>query len=85
MDNIENNLVLYQAQRVIRLTKKVEFTSMDKGTRDDYDLISIHDSDNKRNLVSRVIEWLKIMDGDSPYKIVIQHCLQTATKRRRRS
>jgi hypothetical protein len=26
---------------VMRLTKKVQFTSMDKGTRDDYDLISI--------------------------------------------
>ena len=42
---------------------------MDKGTRDDYDLISIHDSENERNLVSRVIEWLKMMDGESPYKI----------------
>jgi len=51
------------------LTKKVEFTSMDKGTREDYDLISIHDSENERNLVSRVIEWLKMMDGESPYKI----------------
>ena len=54
---------------------------MDKGTRDDYDLISIHDSENERNLVSRVIEWLKMMDGESPYKISrLQHCLQTATR-----
>ena len=54
---------------------------MDKGTREDYDLISIHDSENERNLVSRVIEWLKMMDGESPYKISrLQHCLQTATR-----
>ena len=54
---------------------------MDKGTRDDYDLIAVHDSENERSLVTRVIEWLKMMDGESPYKITrLQHSLQTATR-----
>ena len=47
------------------MTKKVKFTSMDHGTREDYDLIAIHDSDNERGLAKRVIEWLKMMDGES--------------------
>ena len=54
---------------------------MDHGTREDYDLIAIHDSKNERSLVKRVVEWMKMMDGDSPYQISrLQHCLQTATR-----
>ena len=54
---------------------------MDHGTRDDYDLVAMHDSENARNMAKRVIEWLKMMDGDSPYQISrLQHCLQTATR-----
>ncbi len=37
--------------------KKVSFTSMDQGTKDDYDLVAIHDSQNERGLSKRVIEW----------------------------
>ena len=44
--------------------KKVSFTSMDQGTKDDYDLVAIHDSQNERGLSKRVIEWLQMMDGD---------------------
>jgi len=54
---------------------------MDHGTKNDYDLIAIHDSENERNLIFRVIEWLKMMDGESPYQISrLQHSLQTATR-----
>ena len=54
---------------------------MDNGTKEDYDLISIHDSENERKLLDRVIGWLKMMDGESPYKISrLHHCLQTATR-----
>ena len=61
--------------------KKVEFTSMDEGTREDYDLIAVHDSKNERGLSKRVVKWLEMMDGDSPYKISrLQHSLQTATR-----
>ena len=52
------------------MTNKVKFTSMDHGTKEDYDLIAIHDSENERSLAKRVIEWLKLMDGDSPYQIL---------------
>jgi len=63
------------------LSKKVNFISMDHGTKNDYDLIAIHDSENERNLIFRVIEWLKMMDGESPYQISrLQHSLQTATR-----
>ena len=63
------------------MTEKVKFTSMDHGTREDYDLIAIHDSENERGLVKRVVEWMKMMDGDSPYQISrLQHSLQTATR-----
>ncbi len=61
--------------------KKVDFISMDEGTKEDYDLIAIHDSENERGLSKRVIEWLKMMDGESPYQISrLQHSLQTATR-----
>ena len=54
---------------------------MDEGTREDYDLIASHDSENIKGLLKRVIQWLKMMDGDSPYRISrLQHCLQTATR-----
>ena len=54
---------------------------MDQGTREDYDLTAIHDSKNERNLSKRVIQWLQMMDGDSPYQISrLQHSLQTATR-----
>ena len=33
--------------------KKVSFTSMDQGTKDDYDLVAIHDSQNERGLSKR--------------------------------
>ena len=63
------------------MTKKVEFTSKNDGTKNDYDLIAIHDSENERQLFNRVINWLEMMDGESPYKISrLQHCLQTATR-----
>ena len=61
--------------------KKVGFISMDEGTKEDYDLIAIHDSKNERNLFNRVIQWLQTLDDESPYQISrLQHCLQTATR-----
>ena len=55
------------------MVKKVSFTSMDQGTKEDYDLVSIHDSENERSLSNRVIQWLQMMDGDSPYQISRLH------------
>ena len=54
---------------------------MNDGTKNDYDLIAIHDSENERQLFNRVINWLEMMDGESPYQISrLQHSLQTATR-----
>ena len=63
------------------MVKKVRFISMDQGTKEDYDLVAIHDSKNEKGLYKRVIKWLLMMDGDSPYQISrLQHSLQTATR-----
>ena len=54
---------------------------MDKGTKEDYDLIAIHQSINERGLLKRVIPWLQMMDVESPFQItMLQHSLQTATR-----
>ena len=53
------------------MVKKVEFISMDKGTKEDYDLIAIHQSVNERGLSKRVIPWLQMMDVESPFQITM--------------
>ena len=63
------------------MNKTVSFTSMDRGTRTDYDLVSTHDAENVSHQAERVIDWLKSMDGDSPYRVSrLIHSLQTATR-----
>ncbi len=62
----------------------VTFTAMEYGTRDEYDLISAHDAANAASLPDRVLDWLRSMDGDSPYRISrLEHSLQTATRAER--
>ena len=63
------------------MTKQVEFTAMEHASREDYELVFCHDADNIAAQAERVIEWLRLMDGDSPYQISrLEHCLQTATR-----
>lgn len=63
------------------MSQKVQFTSMDHGTQEDYDLVSAHDAENAALQADRVLAWLRQMDGDSPYRISrLEHCLQTATR-----
>tara|TARA_B100001057_G_scaffold43537_1_gene38925 strand:- start:173 stop:325 length:153 start_codon:yes stop_codon:yes gene_type:complete len=50
------------------MNKKVEFTSMDHASREDYDLVFKHDLANIDQQFDRVFGWLKMMDGDSPSK-----------------
>ena len=38
------------------MVKKVRFISMDQGTKEDYDLVAIHDSKNEKGLYKRVIK-----------------------------
>lgn len=66
------------------MNKIVSFTSMDKGTREDYDLVFSHDADNASHQAERTLEWLKSMDGNSPYHISrLVHSLQTASRAER--
>lgn len=66
------------------MTDRVTFTAMEQGTRADYELISTHDAANAASLPDRVLDWLRSMDGDSPYSISrLEHCLQTATRAER--
>jgi len=60
---------------------RVRFTAMEDGTQADYDLVFAHDAANAAKQADRVLEWLRQMDGDSPYQISrLEHCLQTATR-----
>ena len=60
---------------------KVAFTAMEHGTQADYDLVGAHDAENAACQADRVLDWLRQMDGDSPYQISrLDHCLQTATR-----
>jgi predicted HD phosphohydrolase len=63
------------------MAKRVDFTAMEHATRTDYDLVFAHDDDNIATQAERVISWLRMMDGDSPYQISrLDHCLQAATR-----
>ena len=66
------------------MSDKVNFTAMEHASRADYDLVFEHDAENMRGQAARVIEWLRMMDGDSPYQVSrLEHCLQTATRAQR--
>ncbi len=66
------------------MNRKVAFTAMDQGTREDYELVAAHDAKNAAGLADRVLVWLRSMDGDSPYRISrLDHALQTATRAER--
>ncbi len=63
------------------MIKKVSFTSMDQGTQEDYDLVMSFHGHDAHQLTGRVMDWMRMMDGDSPYQISrLEHCLQTATR-----
>ena len=63
---------------------QVRFTQMAQGTRADYDLVTAHDEANAAELADRLIGWLKLMDGTSPYQISrLGHSLQCATRAER--
>ena len=64
--------------------KKVDFTAMDHANRADYDLVFAHEDANILQQADRVLQWLTMMEGDSPYQISrLDHCLQTATRAQR--
>lgn len=63
------------------LDRQVTFTRMEDGSREDYDLVFAHEEENVAEQAPRVISWLQMMDGPSPYRISrLDHCLQSATR-----
>lgn len=63
------------------MSETVTFTRMQDGLKDDYELVFAHDAANIARHADRVLAWLRMMEGDSPYKISrLEHCLQTATR-----
>ena len=63
------------------MTDKARFTAMEHASRGDYDLVFAHEADTMKEQADRVISWLKMMEGESPYQISrLDHCLQTATR-----
>ncbi len=66
------------------MSDKVNFTAMEHASREDYDLVFEHDQQAMQGQAAQVIDWLKMMDGDSPYQISrLDHCLQAATRAQR--
>jgi len=60
---------------------KVSYTAMVHGTQVDCDLVNVHFDAHIANFAEQVLEWLRMLDGDSPYQVSrLEHCLQTATR-----
>ncbi len=66
------------------MNQKVSFTAMEHGTQADYDLIVADEEGKTGHFAERVLDWLRQLDGDSPYHITrLGHSLQTATRAER--
>ena len=66
------------------MRQKVSFTAMEHGTQADYDLVMADEEGKAGQFADRVLDWLRQLDGDSPYHITrLEHCLQTATRAER--
>ena len=62
----------------------VGFTVMSDGTRADYDLVFAHEQEQIDTQADRVMDWLRQLDGPSPYRISrLDHVLQSATRAER--
>jgi len=59
----------------------VSFTAMEHGTREDYQLVFAHEQEQIDTQADRVLDWLRQMDGSSPYLISrLDHVLQSASR-----
>lgn len=66
------------------MARKVSFTAMEHGTQADYDLVNAHFEAYTSGYADQVLDWMRELDGESPYQISrLQHCLQTATRAER--
>ena len=54
---------------------------MEFGTQQDCDIVNAHYDAHMANFADQVLDWLRQMDGESPYRVSrLVHCLQTATR-----
>ena len=62
--------------------KKVKFTQMKDGTKEDYDLLSKYEEKFSKDLPNRVLEALKNLDSSvDGYQVTrLEHSLQSATR-----
>ena len=59
----------------------VTFTTMEHGTKEDYELVFAHEQEQIDTQADRVLDWLHQMDGTSPYLISrLDHVLQSASR-----
>ncbi len=57
------------------MSDTVAFTAMEHASRADYDLVFDHDAENIAEQADRIIGWLRMMDGDSPYQVTFRALL----------
>ena len=48
---------------------KVSYTAMVHGTQADCDLVNVYFDAHIANFAEQVLEWLRMLDGDSPYQV----------------
>lgn len=66
------------------MNDKVSFTAMEHGNREDYELVSADFAETIAGTADRVLQFMRMMDGPSPYRISrLDHCLQAATRAER--
>ena len=66
------------------MSEKVSFTAMEQGTKEDCDLVSAHFDAHCKTIADNVMDWMRQLDGDSPYQVSrLEHCLQSATRAER--
>ena len=65
----------------MRNAESVKFAAFSEATREDFELIAVHDAENASRNADRVLGWLRLMEGPSPYQVSrLEHCLQSATR-----
>ena len=63
---------------------KVSYTAMEHGTQKDCDIVVAHYVEHMANFADQILDWLRQLDGDSPFQVSrLEHCLQTATRAER--
>lgn len=67
------------------LDRTAQFHTMEEGTQEDWDIIMSHLTPHARNGGARVLDHLRLLDGDCGGFAVdrLTHCLQTATRAHR--